>query len=175
MEVGVGRQTTEVWEEQGRLWQLAKFILFIPTDHQWFCFHCNMFKGFCPGPVGTLNTCAEWHIRNPGWEMGKINEFMEGLHPITTCLWAKPSHKSSCKQKTQEHYFVLLTYIMVFKSHNISKDCKELIVIVIINRMHFSTTVHSFATGRSDQVQRKTALLKSQEMEETTLIQFLLF
>ena len=65
---------------------------------------------------------------------------MEGLHLKTTCLWAKLSHKSRCKQKTQKHYFVLLTSIIAFKPHQSSKDCKELMLTVIINHMHISTT-----------------------------------
>lgn len=107
------------------------------------------------GVARNLNTSASWHTGEQASKEGKINKFMEGLHLITTCLWAKPNHKSSCKQTIQEHYFVLLTRTVVFKSRSSSKHCKELIVIVLINRMHFSTTLYSFATGRLNQVPKK--------------------
>lgn len=39
---------------------------------------------------------------------------------------------------------------MVFKFYNSSKDCKELIVIVIINYMYFFIILYSFVIGRFD-------------------------
>lgn len=127
------------------------------------------------GVARNLNTSASWHTGEQASKEGKINKFMEGLHLITTCLWAKPNHKSSCKQTIQEHYFVLLTHTVVFKSRSSSKHCKELILIVLINRMHFSTTLYSFATGRLNQVPKKkkktkNRALDSHGMEEATLL-----